>query len=433
MHFFHRNPLAVFSSFAILYFIVIIASSISLPFVGISGFAASPYISIISISFTLLYFFKYFLSMNIFLNTRINFKDESGFVFLWLFFTILSMLVGLVNSNPIVYIVTNFLYILIGYMLFCVTVHIKKHNLLMDRTPFSYQLKFIKKLAVFLFFISTASLIIVQKIPSAMSIFMLSLGLVFFILRRFSYSLLLFVPVLVQVPLSNRALLVSILLCVVMYIYRIAGKKKFFQRYLILIFLPSFILLMFYGLLVVILQLIPQDSPMFFRLNQLILISKEGLDFTRSDMISIAQRVLEARLVIDNWLSSPFNIPISTGLGSVIDGDLLIDKSVTNSALLGTNTIHNIHILPFALIHKYGLLGIVIFTLLILSWIKSFKNILDADYNSFNITFLLSNIFFCLWFVYSLPASNFLWTSPIFWISCALKSKAYYPSDTNRH
>ena len=102
-------------------------------------------------------------------------------------------------------------------------------------------------------------------------------------------------------------------------------------------------------------------------------IINEGVDYSSSYHVSVSQRLIEAEVVMSLWTENMFSFIFGSGLGGVIDGKLFIDNAVTSSALLGEKSIHNIHLLPFAFIHKYGLLGLIIMVLLMIDFFKSIK------------------------------------------------------------
>ena len=110
IHFFQKNIMSAFFSFAVLYFIIQVLSFVGLNTVGIRGFTATPYATMISLLFTLLYFFIYFFNISIFLNAKIYLREEIGIVFLWLMFSVVALFIGVINSNPAIYIITDFVY-----------------------------------------------------------------------------------------------------------------------------------------------------------------------------------------------------------------------------------------------------------------------------------------------------------------------------------
>ena len=109
------------------------------------------------------------------------------------------------------------------------------------------------------------------------------------------------------------------------------------------------------------------------------------------------------------------------GPGATIDGTtFFIDDSVLNSALLGSNQIHNIHLLPFAFIFRYGMVGLFFFGVLCLVLYNSFIKLLDEKEDDRT---LFWNLFLVCWFFFSIPASSFLWSMPVFWISLSMIKK----------
>jgi len=425
MNFFQKNIISVFFTFSIGYFIILILAEEIFLLYGIGGFKASPYIKMISISFTSIYFIKYFLNLRIFLNARLHVMEESVLVFVWFLAGIPALIIGIVMSNPIIYIITDFLYILLGSLLFFVIIHLNEiysKNLNVD---FNQQVKFIKNVSILMSVLSIICIIAGINVPIILTIFILTLGFIFLVLKSYVFAFLLYSIVIVQIATANRAMLISIILCFFLSLFRLLGRKKSFARYIRIVYLSLAGILFSWLLLVLLIEVLPASSPLATRISQILVIMEKGVDYESPEMISFAQRIVEVNLVIDNWVKSPLYWPFSTGLGSVIDGKLLIDDSVTGSALLGASNVHNIHILPFALIHKYGFIGLIIFFLIAINWVKSFNNILSVRSESFSIIFLFSNVFFCLWVVFSLPASNFLWSMPIFWLCLALKSKKH--------
>lgn len=144
----------------------------------------------------------------------------------------------------------------------------------------------------------------------------------------------------------------------------------------------------------------------------------EGINYSDTYHTSVAQRFIEAQIVFSLWIESIYSFIFGSGLGAVIDGKYFIDDAVISSALLGGQFIHNIHLLPFALIHKYGLFGIVIMVFLVLNLLKSVKSTISNDSNDIN---KFWNILFILLLIYTIPAASHLWTSTLFWISLAMK------------
>jgi hypothetical protein len=109
------------------------------------------------------------------------------------------------------------------------------------------------------------------------------------------------------------------------------------------------------------------------------------------------------------------------GSGATIDGSSVFsDGSVLNSALLGSGKIHNIHLLPFSLIFRYGFIGLLLFILITYIVYQSFIKVLNESADS---SIIFWNLFLILWFFFSVPAASFLWSMPVFWISLSMITK----------
>jgi hypothetical protein len=252
----------------------------------------------------------------------------------------------------------------------------------------------------------------------------LSLSYVLLIQKKYTLFAVTIIPFFIQIINSNRALLICFLSLAIIYgIYRLSFYIKKKDRLLLLFFISLFLLVFYQELIALIFNLIPEGTELYSRMEQLLEIINKGIDFENSYHTSIAQRLVEAKVVIGLWLSDFWSFLFGCGLGSVIDGKLFIDGSVTKTALLGSKSIHNIHFLPFALIHKYGLLGLIVFGMLIIELINSVSFIVKRRNNTILVFW---NILFVMIFIYSLPAASFLWASPIFWIALAMKKKDSY-------
>ncbi|QTD36213.1 hypothetical protein JL193_08520 [Polaribacter batillariae] len=253
---------------------------------------------------------------------------------------------------------------------------------------------------------------------------LLSLGYIFLIKKKYWFSAFVLIPFLIQIKDSNRALLICFVTVVIFYfIYKIGLYLKKQDRIFIFTFLFFFLVFFSQELLSILFEIVPKGSGLHFRIKQALDIFNKGIDFNNPQHISIAQRIVEAKVVVSLWLNNIVSFLFGCGLGGVIDGKLFIDPSVTTTALMGSKSIHNIHLLPFALIHKYGLLGLIIFFMLVIDLLNSFRNIFKKNQS---IVFIFWNLIFILIFVYSLPAASFLWASPLFWISLSMKRKAIY-------
>ena len=102
----------VFISFIEVFFFIILNN------IGFQVFQLVPYLRIIVIFFTTLFFLR---KVKIPLSTfsfSLNKTSENKLIFFWFLITIISFIIGLIRFNPILYLFTDFLYLIFGYFLF---------------------------------------------------------------------------------------------------------------------------------------------------------------------------------------------------------------------------------------------------------------------------------------------------------------------------
>lgn len=370
------------------------------------SFAFVPYYRVLIILFSFTFFITDFLKK---IRVYKFLTNENILIVTWLLFSVIELIYGFLAKNPKLYLIADFVYILFGTYLFIIVSHRKE------------KIESASKLKMFSFWL-IGGIIFLQAFSFTVSEFffllLLSSIYIFLVKKKYLLSLLFVIPFLLQVINSNRSLLVCLLAILVFYLlHRLSAVLKKIDIYL---FVGLFFLLIFtfsQELITVISTFIPEDSMIAFRLEQLLEILNKGVDYNNPFHVSIAQRLLEIKAVTNIWLNDFWSFLFGGGLGAVIDGDQFIDKSVTNLALLGAHSIHNIHVLPFALIHKYGFLGILIFLMLIIEVYNSIKKIV---FNPSSIE-IFWDLCFVLIFIYALPAASFLWTTPFFWMCLAMK------------
>lgn len=378
-------------------------------------FASIPYYRLAILIFTFLFFLPELLFINIKLNLK-RISNEGLFVFLWSAFSVIELVFGIVKGNPKVYIIADFVYIIFGGYLYLIVANKMKFNSLNDPSIEGFTkwfLLLIYPLLIFSFTISEVFFILI-----------LSLSYIFLIQKKYKLLILTLIPFLIQITNSNRALLICFLTLVLLFgAYKLSLYIKKQDRVLLITFMLLFIVFFYEEILTILFGFIPKNTQLYYRLKQLLEIINSGVDFNNPYHISIAQRLVEAKLVTQLWLSDFWSFIFGCGLGGVIDGALFIDPSVTKTALLGSKSVHNIHLLPFALIHKYGLFGLVIFGMLLVEFYNSINSIIKKATNNI---FVFWNCVFVLLFIYSLPAASFLWATPLFWIALVMKKRVRY-------
>jgi len=386
-----------------------------LEFIFNNLFASIPYYRLAIILFTFIFFTPTFLlkKQNL---VRRKIKNQDYIVIIWCLISIIEFIHGFLIGNPRIYLFADFIYIIFG-----VYIYFMLSNNILENNENIYNLENFGKLLI-LFFIL---FYFVNGFFSENFYFIsLSLTYVFLIKRKYLLALFLLIPFLIQIKYSNRALLICFISTIIFYfIFKMSLFLNKRGRILMLTFISFFLVFFHQEFLIVLIKLVPENSDLYFRIQQLLDVIEKGIDFGDPRHVSIAQRLVEAKVVISIWVKNIFTFIFGSGLGAVIDGNLFIDSSVTKTALLGAKSIHNIHLLPFALIHKYGLLGLILFFILVIEFLNSIKNILKKNQN---IIFVFWNLTYVLIFVYSLPAASFLWTSSLFWITLSMKRNSLY-------
>ncbi len=393
-----------------------ICLTIILDSINISGFSATPYIRFGVLFFTSLFFLNNIITLKIHLKFKIKISLQHFFILIWLLFSCIELIVGIFIKNPLIYIVTDFLYILFGYLLYQVMIEINRNNQVTEDRVFF-------KLSITLVIIAYNIILFNLNAPSELLILMVVLMYINIINRKYLLNLLIIIPYFLIVVNSNRSQLIVFFL--MLFILFLKSTRKYFSlRTLVLYSLLSMVLIFLLKEKIIdgLLYFVNPKSNIGFRINQISVILKEGIDYSNPYFTSISQRILESKEVIRYWTQDIFSFIFGAGMGGVIDGSKIYnDNAVLNSALLGAKKIHNIHLLPFALIYRYGLFGIILIFVLIKIVYNSFLTILNENRNTNKIFW---NLFLLTWFVFSISASSFLWTMPIFWMSLAFSKNS---------
>ncbi|WP_282122583.1 hypothetical protein [Algibacter mikhailovii] len=382
-----------------------------LELLGYSGFTAIPFARLGIIVFTFFFLIKHILLLKIPIRLNTKASIHSVFFGAWFVFTIIELFIGVVNKNPVLYIITDFIYIFFGLLLFLTfkQKRIKQLISIEEKTFLKYSY-YIAAIGYVLFFLGI-------KMPATLLIILVILTYIYVLDKKYFRVLILFTPYILEISRSNRThLIVFLMMIFILFLRKVRERFNVIDLAFVFILTLGSIIFFLQDILNFIFVFVDANTNLGFRINQLIRVLENGIDYSNPYFTSISQRVLEIQAVINYWTSDLYSFIFGSGLGGVLDGSEFTDTSVTNSALLGKEKIHNIHVLPFAFIFRYGLFGITLLCLLAMSFYNSFVVILN---NSKNKELIFWNLFFLLWIVFSLPAASFIWTSPIFWMSCA--------------
>lgn len=380
---------------------------------GYWSFQIIPYIRLITLFATAFFFLKNtHININLF-NVSIKNNSENLLSLLWLIFSIIGFFVGVINGNPILYLFTDLIYILFGYFLY----RIFLTNLTLW-TEISQGLspQQEKSFTSIIVLMAIISFIFQTELPSFFVVFTLIQSLFFYNSKKHFLCLGCLTPFFFQLINSNRALLI-VFLILLFFTY---SQNKFTKKNIKNLLLIAFVICCFFlyfidDILLFIIQNLTSNPILSVRLNQIVLIFNGKANWNSPSMLSLKQRLDEVNMVIEFWLSSPFKFLFGGGMGATIEGFAFKDAGVTGAAILGKSAVHNIHVLPFAFIFRYGFLGVLLFLILLNNLFKYFISILLSK-NSIYKTMI---IFQFSWILYSIPAASYLWTCPLFWITLA--------------
>jgi hypothetical protein len=381
--------------------------------IGLQIFQMIPYLRLISIFITTFFFFKpKYLKPNFFSISIAN-NSENKLVLYWLFFTIIGLFIGVLKGNSILYLFTDVIYVVFGYLLYRLFL---LNSELLSEMNFELNGKQERKFVYIILILSILALILHVDLPSYFIIFSLCFSLYLFNKKKLILTFLCLLPFFFQIITSGRALLFVFIFILFFSLTQNKFSKTNIKNLLIILFVIIIIGMFFLGnFLEIIINYLPQKSSLKDRLMQIMLIFNGKANWNSPTMLSLAQRVQEAKLVFEYWTSSIYNFLFGGGMGATIQGFSFKDDGVANSALLGKSAIHNIHLLPFSLIFRYGVFGVFIFILLMKNVLNYFFKILLSQ----NSLFKTLIVFQFSWILYSIPAAAYLWTCPLFWITLA--------------
>lgn len=384
---------------------------------GFETFQMIPYLRFVILLFSGLFFSNFILKNKHLFSVRIENNSENILMLLWVTFTIVGILIGVLNRNPILYFITDLIYVVFGYIIY---------RVFLTDTKLIYEIKIglngkqEKKLIYYFLFITILAFLLKVESPSFLVVFSLVYTLYFFGLRKYKEMALCSFPFLLQLLTANRALLLVYIFIMFFYF----TQNKFSKKNIINLLIFVFILLVFMSffiqdLLKVIISILPENSnKLRDRLVQIYLIFSGKANWNSASMLSLKQRIDEAGIVISFWFSNPLNFFFGGGMGATMQGYTFKDAGVASSALLGKSAIHNVHLLPFSLIFRYGFFGLILFINILYNFSKYFIRIITNNKSQFTIIVCFQ---FC-WILYSMPASSYLWTCPFFWITLAYLS-----------
>ncbi|WP_157804932.1 hypothetical protein [Confluentibacter lentus] len=380
----------------------------ALSFSNMHAFSLVPFKRIGTILFCFVFFINDFLNLKIKIS-RISRIFKVDFLMLfWFVISCTALIIGLFNKNPLLYIITDSVYVFFGSILFYIV-----RSRPIDTVNLNNS--FFNKISNVLIIISVLYLFFGLELSSVLMVVMVVLLYINLLKKNYLYAILISIPYFLIVVSSNRTQVIVLFIMILILILR--SSRKYFSIKSVVLFafaLSIFLFLIKVQILEGLLTFINPSSNIGYRINQVLIIFKYGIDYSNPFFTSITQRLLEAQAVLTFWTQDIFSFFFGAGSGGVINGAVFYkDASVLGSALLGSEKVHNIHLLPFALIFRYGIFGLILLVNILIMTYKSFVLVLNEkeDFQK-----IFCNLFFVFWVIYSMPAASFLWTMPLFWI-----------------
>ncbi|WP_143744271.1 oligosaccharide repeat unit polymerase [Polaribacter tangerinus] len=378
------------------------------------GFTLTPYFRIVLLLFTACFFILDIINIRFPLSFKKNISYQKLFVFGWLSFASVSVIIGLVNKNPILYVATDFIYIAFGATLFFI-IDSNKAKFILNYSRFYLFSMLLLSLGYICLFFNI-------KAPAILLILMAIVSFIKILNGKTISAIFILIPYFLLVVSTNRTQIIIFFL--LFFIFLLKKIRTVYTSRAVIFFGLIFMILIYLlkeQILEMALLVINPKGNIGYRINQIAIIFNKGIDYSNPFFISIVQRITEAKIVVKYWTSDIFTFIFGLGSGGTIDGSMFYsDSSVLNSSLLGAKRVHNIHLLPFSLIFRYGLIGLIFFFILLRIVYQSFIKVLNEDNN---IGKIFWNLFLISWLIFSMPASSYLWSMPVFWISLAFTNK----------
>ncbi len=361
---------------------------------GVSGFSLTPFVNA---AFALFIFSILTVGIVRILVSKSSFgiPRESVFVVSSIFSIILmGSVIGFVSGNSKVYLLSAALYWTnwIG-LIFCCSARFQKLDLYTALVPMSWMHSILGVAIATGIFGGEAKSQILLACVCFFSIQAISFD-------RYFYSVLFLLPLVIGAANTSRAMVLSFLLSTL--VVAIISRRGAILTGILLVLILAY-LSVASGVLLDILTPGTQIYRRAFELYSLIngYVSIENL-------VALKQRLYEMQAV-ELFLSDLGWLGIfGGGFGQTIDMSAAPDASVTNSALLGGGTVHNIHSLPHSLALRSGVLGLVLLCALViqslLSSFRIWKYGIKDEFTLFCTIYPIASI------SYALSASNYFLT-----------------------
>lgn len=389
----------------------IVASAMLTHVLGIVGFRAMPFVRLAVVAVAIVFVCVFLLQ------TRMKPRLATGN--LWSTVVALQLLglvyvvVGLLRENSSFYLVTDLVYL----VMFLLTFLLGAWCYQVGELAFSYEkmMRVVLTLTVFTSFCWAFSLQV--GTPPELLILWGCALIISMAYKKHVHTFLLLAAVVPQVAGMNRALVLAVIGGLTVYFFSAALGKKIKVLAVLAILL---------GLLAAVINGsgVIKGSSFERRIDETLslLSSSSG----EALPIPLQQRFYEGDLVSHDLqkMHLPVSLLFGLGHGYTLDMTQSIDSSVIDSQLLGGQETHNIHFLSYALLARFGVLGALCFAFIFLSCARRCFVLFKKESTDRSTVELLANLFVVLLFLFSAPASSFLFSSMLLGYFCGIANEA---------
>jgi hypothetical protein len=137
--------------------------------------------------------------------------------------------------------------------------------------------------------------------------------------------------------------------------------------------------------------------------------------------VSLYQPVYEGQLVVRSMEQGGVApMLLGYGSGASLDMSSSNDISVAEASLLGLEHVHNIHLLPFMILYRYGIVGLVCLAGLVYGLVRQLVA-LRRRYveDGTHLGVLLAVAYVLAWLTFAFPAGGFIFENPLMFICIA--------------
>ena len=397
----------------------IVASAMLTHVLGIVGFRAMPFVRLAVVAVAIVFVCVFLLQTR--MRPRLATGNLWSAVLALQLLGLVYLVVGLLRENSTFYLITDLVYLVMFFMTFLLGAWCYQ----VGQLAFSYE----KMMRVVLTLTVITSFCWALKLqvgtPPELLILWGCALIISMAYKKHVHTFLLLLAVVPQIAGMNRALILAVIGGLAVYFFSAALLKKIKVLAVLAIFL---------GLLAVVISGsgVIKGSSFERRIDETFSLLSSSKD---EDLpIPLQQRFYEGDLVSHDVrkMLLPVSLLFGLGHGYTLDMTQSIDSSVIDSQLLGGQQTHNIHFLSYALLARFGLLGALCFAFIFLSCARRCFVLFKKEATDRATVELLANLFVVLLFLFSAPASSFLFSSMLLGYFCGIANEARLAATSNR-